>query len=81
MAFSEKTLREAWRMAQGRCECQRAAHGHGERCQERLTWEHSDLIGPGGWQARPWTPFDEGGEDVPENCEIVCWKCVGVDEM
>jgi hypothetical protein len=38
------------------------------------------LIGPGGWQVRPWTDFDAGGQDEPENCEIVCWRCVGAEE-
>ena len=81
MPFSKKTLREAWRMAQGRCECQRKGHGHRRRCDRRLTWDQYNLIGADGWQARPWTAFDEGGQDAAENCEIVCWACAGAEKV
>ncbi len=73
--FSPATLREAWRLAQGRCECQRLAHGHPSRCDALLAWEHRGLVGVGGWQATPWTAFSEGGRDDVGNCEVVCWKC------
>jgi hypothetical protein len=76
MPFSKQTLREAWRMVRRHCECQRDGHGHHGRCEEPLKWEYRGLIGPGGWEARPWTPFEEGGADDPENCEIVCWRCL-----
>jgi hypothetical protein len=75
MAFSEATLHEAWRLAQGRCECQRRRHGHRERCGAILTWEQRGLIGASGWQAIPWTPFADGGQDEVANCELLCWKC------
>ena len=75
------TLRTAWRLAQGRCECQREGHGHGDRCEERLLWNRRDLIGPGGWRARPWVAVEDGGADAPENCEIVCWRCAGANAV
>jgi hypothetical protein len=70
VAFSEETLREAWRLARGRCECQRDGHGHGERCDRQLVWGRLGFIGEGGWQAHSWN-----GEDDPANCEILCMAC------
>ena len=79
MPFSQNTLREAYYLAKGRCECQREGHGHAERCGEEIVWQRYGLIGVGGWQARPWTPLEEGGGDDVENCEIVCWKCAAAN--
>jgi hypothetical protein len=70
MAFSEETLREAWRLAHGRCECQREGHGHGERCNRPLVWARRGYMGEGGWQARAWDRDDD-----PENCEVLCVEC------
>ncbi|MFB3816559.1 MAG: hypothetical protein ACE147_02740 [Candidatus Methylomirabilales bacterium] len=70
MAFSEETLREAWRLARGRCECQRTDHGHGERCNRPLVWARLGYVGEGGWQAHAWD-----GEDDVANCEILCPDC------
>jgi len=79
MLFSPRTLREAWKLAQGRCECQRDGHGHADRCGEPLSWQYCELIGPGGWQPTLWQPLSEGGKDAPENCEILCWKCAAAN--
>lgn len=70
MAFSEATLREAWRLARGRCECQRDDHGHASRCNRELVWESRGFLGEGGWQYRAWS-----GEDEPGNCEVLCLEC------
>ncbi len=70
MAFSEETLRAAWRLAQGRCECQREDHGHAGRCNRRLEWSRLGYMGEGGWQAHSWN-----GEDDPANCEVLCVEC------
>ncbi len=70
MQFSERTVREAWRLAQGRCECQREGHGHEGRCNRELRWERQGFLGEGGWQADRWD-----GEDTPENCEVLCMEC------
>ena len=75
MFFSNRTLREAWKLARARCECQRDGHGHQDRCGEPLSWEYCELIAPGGWQAGLWRPLNEGGQDSADNCEIICWKC------
>jgi hypothetical protein len=71
MAFSEQTLREAWRLARGRCECQRGDHGHTDRCNRPLVWGRLGYLGEGGWQARAW---DEEADAV-ENCEVLCIDC------
>ncbi len=74
MAFSDQTVREAWRLAQGRCECQREGHGHTGRCNRELRWERRGFLGEGGWQCRSWN-----GEE-PENCEVLCMECYGATE-
>lgn len=72
---AEAALHAAWRLAQRTCECQRPGHGHQHRCPESLTWGSRGKVGPGGWQAKVWTSLDAGGADVPENYEILCWRC------
>ncbi len=70
MQFSERTMREAWRLAQGRCECQREGHGHAGRCNLELRWDRRGFLGEGGWQADRWD-----GDDAPENYEVLCMAC------
>ncbi len=75
MRFSLETLRQAFALARGRCECTRDGHAHSSRCDEQLTWNNLGFLGEGGWQAHAWVPLDAGGEDDPENCEVLCWRC------
>jgi hypothetical protein len=72
MAWSEETLRRAWELARGRCECMREKHGHGVRCGRALVWGKHSLIGEEGWEARPWEP---AAGDGPENVELLCMPC------
>ncbi len=75
MLFSEGTLREAWRLARGRCECQREGHGHQGRCNRELRWERLGYLGEGGWQANGW-----GWQDDPDNCEVLCVECYATSQ-
>ncbi len=74
MPFSQKTLRRCWKLAQGRCECQRENHGHEGRCNRPMVFERHGFLGPEGWYAGAWTGLN-GGRDEPENCEAVCSEC------
>ncbi len=75
MRFSRTTILEAWKLALGRCECQREGHGHGERCNRSLVLAHHGKLNAEGWIAVPWKPFEAGGADDPENVEVLCWDC------
>lgn len=74
MPLSDATVRRAWRLAQGRCECTREGHGHGERCNRALVWEQRWLRVPGGWDAREWERLGDGPNEA-ENVEILCTDC------
>jgi hypothetical protein len=74
MPLSERTIQAAWRLAEGRCECTREGHGHGERCGKVLQWHRRGELSQEGWEARPWTPIN-GGHDEPENVEVLCMAC------
>lgn len=77
MAFSEKTVRDAWFRAGGRCECGRKTCGHGSwRCGKILNWgSRGDDYTIGGWEAHHKVAVSSGGSDALSNCEILCMRC------
>jgi len=74
MAFSDETVRQAWLDAGGKCECARASHGHGTRCNKTLIWANRGRNGFGAWEAHHRTTA-QSGDDSLSNCEILCWPC------
>lgn len=75
MGFSEDTVHLAWAWAGRQCQCKRDGHGHPDRCDRDIVWRRRGAVGSGGWDVLPRFPFDSGGTDDPENCEILCWAC------
>ncbi len=76
MAFSEKTVNEAWMRSKGRCECERATHGHPARCPNLLQASSRGRENSvGAWEAHHVHTVEGGGEDQLSNCEILCWSC------
>ncbi len=65
----EAVLREAWSRAEAQCECQKAAHGHGGRCNQILIWEDRGETGKGGWEVRLLN------DPRRSPCEILCVAC------
>jgi len=47
MVFSRVTLRRCWKLAQGRCECQRIGHRHLAPCNRPLVFERLESDEPG----------------------------------
>jgi len=75
--FSDKTIKEAWQRAEGRCECRLVPHEHpGGRCGKTLTWENRGKESPGGWEAYCRSKICE--DDALWNLEILCWECYQV---
>ena len=74
MAFSEETVKEAWKRARGKCECRRITHNHQYvRCNKELVWENRGReTGRGAWEAHH--KSSTGGDSL-SNCEILCWDC------
>ena len=86
MAFSPKTKYEAYRRANGRCECVRETCGHNNRCVRKcaisdkdsflaaLTEDYSEIRYPG-FQFHHITAVQSGGDDSLSNCEFLCEEC------
>lgn len=74
MAFSEETVREAWKRAGSKCECKRLIHNHlYNRCNKELVLENRGReTGKGAWEAHH---RNSTGGDSLSNCEILCWTC------
>lgn len=73
MAFSEEIVSQAWKQAEGKCQCRRTSHSHSYvRCSKDLVWENRGREGRGAWEAHHITV---GGPDTLSNCEILCWEC------
>lgn len=73
MAFSDDTVRRAWRRAGGWCECRRRTHNHPYvRCNKKLVWANRGRSGRGAWEAHHKSAT---GGDGLANCEILCWDC------
>jgi len=74
MAFSDETIEDAWRRAEGKCECRRSSHDHSyHRCDKWLVREDRGReTGTGAWEAHH---VSISGGDTFSNCEILCWDC------
>ena len=67
MAFSQQVKDDAYRRANGRCECTRAMCGHPYgRCNVDLRV---------GWHAHHRVSQAAGGADTLTNCEALCVPC------
>lgn len=73
--FSEETVRKAWDLAGGKCQCTRESHNHFGRCNKSLVWENRGREGIGAWEANHINRQESGGGDELSNCEILCWSC------
>lgn len=75
MAFSDEVVREAWRRAGGKCECERISHKNHllRKCNKQLSLGNRGREeGWGCWEAHHKTST---GGDTLGNCEILCWDC------
>jgi hypothetical protein len=80
MAFSEYTIKYAWKRAGGfeppttsYCECTSTTHDHDHnRCNKPLSWAYKSKEGSGAWEAHS---FSGKQLDSPFDCAIFCWKC------
>jgi len=73
MPFSDDTVKKAWQQANGKCECRRTTHMHGNvLCNKELVWENRGREGRGAWEAHHIS--SDGGDNL-SNCEILCWEC------
>ena len=73
MAFKQRVVEAAWRMAEGKCECRRKSHQHpSTRCNKELVWENRGREGRGKWEAHH---INSSGPDTLLNCVIMCWDC------
>lgn len=73
--FSEETIKKAWDLADGRCQCTRSSHGHLGKCDKLLVWENRRREGAGAWEANHINRVESEGGDELSNCEILCWLC------
>ena len=86
MAFSPKIKYEAYKRANGRCECTRKNCKHNDRCPETcliqdgqlflsaLTNNYSNIQYPG-FEFHHKIAIQSGGEDTLSNCEFLCKEC------
>jgi hypothetical protein len=73
MAFSEETILEAWKRANGQCECDKRTHSHFRvPCFKPLSWKDRGTAVRDGWEAHRITL---SGGDGLYNCQILCWSC------
>jgi hypothetical protein len=76
MLFSEKTLKDAWVRAGGRCESLKLVDGKKIPCKKMLHWDkHGMLHEEEGWLGRHRVILEKGIIDIAANCEIVCREC------
>jgi len=76
MAFDDETIAAAWGRSGGRCECERATHGHVGRCGKMLAENNRGReSGWGSWEAHHRLSVQSGGSDALSNCEVLCWDC------
>lgn len=74
MPFSESTVKVAWNIVGGKCDCKRPSHNHsGIKCNKPLVWGNRGQHGWGAWEARP---IDGNpNNDRVSNCAILCDEC------
>ena len=77
MAFSNEVVAQAWRRANGNCECRRRTHNHHYiRCNKQLVKANRGAdVSRGCWEAHHKTAVASGGADTLSNCEILCCEC------
>ena len=63
--FSEKTVQEAWRKANERC----------ERCKKALLWSSRGTEGKYGWESHHRISLASSGSNTVSNCQILCQDC------
>jgi len=73
MAFSQETINQAWRRAEGRCECTLKNCGHAGRCNKEL--DPQNKIEGKKWHTHHIVSQDAGGSDTLNNCQILCVSC------
>jgi hypothetical protein len=74
MAFSESVIEQAWKKANGKCQCKRKTHSWHKkiRCNRILVLSNRGREGRGKWE--PHHKVKTRG-DILSNCEILCWDC------
>ncbi|MBU2036819.1 HNH endonuclease [Patescibacteria group bacterium] len=73
MAFSQETINQAWRKADGRCECSLNKCRHLSKCSKEL--DPQNKIEWKKWHAHHKVSPDAGGSDNLDNCQILCVEC------
>ena len=75
--FPEEIVKEAFKRANSRCQCERENHGHGSfTCYRQILWTHrGNRTERSGWEAHYFVSPEKGGKPSVENCEILCWDC------
>ena len=86
MAFSYNTKVQAFKKANGQCECKRINCGHIGRCSRKcIPQKNSSLqiLGYGdeyifpGFEFHHVTSVEANGTDSLDNCEFLCKQCHG----
>jgi len=70
--FPDAVIAEAWRRAEGRCECGVLGHRHLAGCRKLLLRASRDRETPMGWVA---DAVNQRGRAVLDNCRILCRDC------
>lgn len=70
--FPRLVIDEAWKRANGCCECEHDGHGHSGRCNVRCVKPMMGGRNKGGWEAHH---IDPNGELTADNCLIMCMDC------
>jgi 5-methylcytosine-specific restriction endonuclease McrA len=76
MSFSDSVIEQAWKRSEGRCECDRASHGHGLRCDHPIAYHARGMETDIGWEAHHNLAVAEGGSDNLGNCQLLCQSCL-----
>lgn len=72
MAFSAEVVAQAWKRANGTCECTRTDHGHWAKCHKALLKWKRGKEGWGAWEA---CHIGSPDDDSLSNCELICREC------
>ena len=70
--FSYSTVKLAFGRCGGRCECIDPTHRHKDRCSQVLNWNNPGRVGFGAWETHH---IDPRGDNMIDNCQILCWNC------
>jgi len=76
MDFSDETIRQAWKRANRRCECERAKHRHpSTKCGKSLLRASRGGSEAGAWEAHRKSSGSNQKSDSPSSCIILCRDC------